>query len=90
MTDDAFTKDKNFFYRELNHQQITKIRQRKKIPISLILHTYRVWKKTIGGSPENPHAIFPFDLFYGYRNLSGVHHPGREGELENIVDKTFF
>jgi hypothetical protein len=45
VTDDAFTKDQNFFYRELNHRQITKIRQRKKIPISLILHTYRVWKK---------------------------------------------
>jgi hypothetical protein len=47
-------------------------------------------EKTMEGFPENPHAIFPFDLFYGYRNLSSVHHPGREGELENIVDKTFF
>jgi len=45
LTDDAFSKDQNFFYRELNHQQITKIRQREKMPISLILHTYLLWKK---------------------------------------------
>jgi hypothetical protein len=47
-------------------------------------------EKTMEGFPENPHAIFPFDLFDGYRNLDGIHDPGREGELENIFDKTFF
>ena len=25
-----------------------------------------------------------------YRTLDGVHHPGREGELENLVDRPFF
>jgi len=90
VTGDAFSKDQNFFYRaESPTDNKNPAKEEDVNLIDFSIHT-GCGKNNGGLLQKTLTHSFVVICSIEYRTLDGVHHPGREGELENMVDRPFF